>query len=260
MGRAINKIVTHKTPPFTIHTGDCLDVMATMPDGCVDLTFTSPPYNLGNYAGSKPNWHVNDNSGMYAAGKAPLAGGYASYSDDMPFDDYVAWQKKVLLETWRLTSENGAIFFNHKPRIVKKVCTTPLTFVPEELMPYLRQIIIWDRGKGMNFNKAFFQPVTEWILILAKPGWAMDKAGGYEKDVWRVNPESGSDHPAPFPVGLPLRAIKPCGAAKVVFDPFCGSATTGVAALSLGREFVGIELDRDYSVKARLRLATVQAQ
>lgn len=240
---------------FDIKLGDCLDVMKTMPDGCVDLTFTSPPYNLGNYGGSKPNWHKNDDSGMYAAGKAPLADGYASYSDDMPFDDYVAWQKKVLLEIWRLTSDNGVVFYNHKPRIVHKVCTPPLTFVPDELLPFLRQIIIWDRGKGMNFNKAFFQPVTEWILVLAKPGWKLDKAGGYEKDVWRVNPESGSDHPAPFPVELPRKAMRACSGAKVVFDPFCGSGTTGVAALEAGKTFLGIELDAGYRDLALARLA-----
>jgi modification methylase len=68
-----------------------------------------------------------------------------------------------------------------------------------------------------------------------------------------LTPERGNPHPAPFPVELPLMAIK-ATSAKVVFDPFMGSGTTGVAALRCGREFIGIELDPGYLTDAHERI------
>ena len=59
-------------------------------------------------------------------------------------------------------------------------------------------------------------------------------------DVWSVPPARDNDHPAPFPVELPARAIEAC-APKTVFDPFCGSGTTVLSALNHGRNALGCD-------------------
>lgn len=218
------------------------------------MIFTSPPYNLGNYDGEKPNFHLNSSSEKAGWNASTSIGkGYASHSDDLPWDEYVAWQKEFLRECWRLIPDTGAIYYNHKPRIVKKRLTTPLELVPDDIL--LRQIVIWARGSGMNFNKAFYVPSHEWIMIFAKPGFKLDKAGGDEKDVWTVNAERKNSHPAPFPVELPAKAIRSVSGAKVILDPFCGSGSTGLAAIRAGRKFIGIELDDGYADIAEKRLA-----
>jgi DNA modification methylase len=78
----------------------------------------------------------------------------------------------------------------------------------------------------------------------AEMGALMNPAGKNGRDVWTITPARGAaDHSAVMPVELAERCIK--AATKlgdVVIDPFCGSATTGVAALKLGRRFLGIEL------------------
>lgn len=75
-------------------------------------------------------------------------------------------------------------------------------------------------------------------------------------DVWSVPPARDNDHPAPFPVELPARAIEAC-APKTVFDPFCGSGTTGVAAKLAGvGVFTGIELYEPYAAEAKARIET----
>lgn len=231
----------------TIYNGDCLKVMGSMPSGSVDLIFTSPPYNLGR--SSTGGKRVKRRHTVWK-GSTLLGEGYATYDDARNPGEYVEWQKEVLRECWRLLADDGAIFYNHKPRSMQKNLQTPLDLNPG--LP-VRQIVIWDRGSGFNFNECFFTPSHEWITIFAKPNFKVTAQSPRARDVWKIAPEHGSAHPAPFPVELPLTAIRNTSA-RTVLDPFMGSGSTGVAALRCGRQFVGIELDADYvkTTKARL--------
>ena len=225
---------------WSIVQGDCLTEMAKMPDGSVDLILTSPPYNLGDGGRRFSTMWKN----------AKLKDGYGSYSDDMPYEEYVAWQKRFLLECWRLIPNDGAIFYQHKNRIQNGVLRSPHDLNPG--LP-IRQILVWARGNGMNFSHRFLTPSHELIYVFAKPGFSFKKGHGL-KDVLTIEPARKNTHPAPFPVELPRRIIA-ATTAKVILDPFAGSGSTGVAALAEGRRFIGIELDPSYvdDAKARLR-------
>ena len=235
----------YKTATETIYQGDCLEVMKELPSGSVDLVVTSPPYNLALC--KQKRMKDGQNGSLWPFAK--LADGYRSYDDAMPHDEYVAWMRAVLAESWRLLSDDGAIFMNHKPRLQKGKLWTPLDLNPN--LP-LRQIVIWDRMCGFNFNRSSFTPTHEWIVILAKPNFRFAK-GKKPGDVWRFSPERSNDHPAPYPVQLPLNAIQHTDA-KVVLDPFMGSGTTGVAAKQCERKFIGIELDEQYATDAITRM------
>ncbi len=227
--------------------GDCLELMREMPDGCVNLTFTSPPYNLGEGMEDKGGLRIGHEKSAWGGGI--LGSGYNSHSDNMPYGEYCDWQRALLEEMWRITSDDGVIFYNHKPRIVKGNLRLP--FFCD--LP-LRQVIIWDRGSGFNHMTAAFKPVCEWVLMYAKPKFKLrNKGASTIGDVWRVNPERGNDHPAPFPVELPLRAIE-ATECETIFDPFAGSGTTAVAAERTGRRWICIERDPDYYLQACARV------
>ena len=147
-------------------SGDCLTQMRKMADGSVDLFMVSPPYNLGEGQG--------DFSAKGIWKSAKLRNGYAGHSDAMPYEDYVAWQKAFLLECWRLIPEDGAILYQHKNRVQNGVVRTPHDLNPG--LP-LRQIIVWDRGSGMNFNRAFATPSHEVIYVFAKPKFRFREGG-----------------------------------------------------------------------------------
>ena len=232
--------------------GDCLELMKTIPDGSVDMVFTSPPYNLGVSSGG--GIKSGGNSGKWKAGATGLGKGYGDYSDDLPYEDYVEWQRSVISTCWSKLSDTGAIYYNHKPRVQRGKLQTPLTLIPPALVGNIRQIVIWKRSGGINFSPSFYLPTHEWIVIIAKDAFRLrDKSASGAKDVWEVTQDRGNPHNAPFPVGLPTIAIETT-TCKTVMDPFMGSGTTGVAAKNLGRSFIGIELDPTYFQIAKERI------
>ena len=175
----------------------------------------------------------------------------------MPWPDYVAWQREVLTLCWATLTEAGAIFYNHKPRPQAAEAWLPTACIPE--LP-VRQIIIWARAGGVNFSPTHYVPTHEWIIVVAKPAFRLrDVAASGVGDVWYIPQEANTDHPAPFPIEVPFRAIETTGA-PVVLDPFMGSGTTGAACARLGRRFVGVEIEPRYFDIACRRIDAAQHQ
>jgi site-specific DNA-methyltransferase (adenine-specific) len=230
-----------------IHVGDAVEVMKSLPDESFGLIFTSPPYNLRNTSGG----------GVKNAGKggawlnAPLQkDGYSKHDDQMPHAEYVKWQRAVLTEGMRLLTPDGAFFYNHKWRVQKGLIQDRADIV--DGFP-VRQIIIWNRGSGFNFNHKFFCPTYEVIYVIAKFDFKLTKGATKHGDVWNMLPEKNNPHPAPFPLELAERVISSTSA-DVVLDPFIGSGTTAVAAKNLGRNFVGIDKSPEYVAMSYMRL------
>lgn len=228
----------YKDDLATIYLGNDLEVLNNIEDGSIDLVFTSPPYNLGGLNSGFATPGSGNKSGKWSGGD--LASGYGCHNDDMPHEEYVAWQQKVLNTLWSKLSDHGAIYYNHKPRPRNKEIWLPLELNPG--LP-LRQILIWSRPGGHNSSPSHYCPTHEWIMVFARPGYQLkSRAVSSIGDVWVVNPET-SPHPAPFPVGLPARAIEASADVSTVLDPYCGSGTTLRAASDQGLECIGIDND-----------------
>ncbi len=225
--------------------GDCLELMKSIPDGSVDLFVTSPPYNLKNSTG---NGMKDGRSGKWA--NAELMNGYNGHSDDMPHDEYVAWQRECLSEMLRIIPENGAIFYNHKWRVQAGLLQDRSDIVSG--FP-VRQVIIWKRKGGINFNQGYFLPTFEVVYLICKPKFKLKKGANAIGDVWEITQERKNSHPAPFPIELPNRIISSTECSTIC-DPFMGSGTTGVACKNLGRKFIGIEKDEKYFEVAKQRI------
>jgi site-specific DNA-methyltransferase (adenine-specific) len=250
---------------ITLYHGDCGEIIPLL--GSVDMVFTSPPYNLGtnttggqfpgkrmgHYDAMAPMGIKRGGMGKWsrAATAGGIANGYGEHTDDLPHPEYIQWQKHILGLCWDLLPSTGAIYYNHKPRVFNGDVITPLVYNPD--LP-LRQIVIWARAGGINFNPAFYVPTHEWILILSKPQFRLrDRGASGVGDVWYIPQEANNSHPAPFPLALPLRAIETTNAATIL-DPFSGSGTTLLAAKRLGRIGIGIELEESYCEATAKRL------
>jgi modification methylase len=225
--------------------GDCISVMKQMPDECLDLVVTSPPYNLKNSTG---NGMKDGRGGKWQ--NAALVNGYSNHNDNMPHEEYVEWQKNCLAEMFRLIKNDGAIFYNHKWRVQAGLLQDRQDIVSG--FP-IRQIIIWRRKGGINFNRGYFLPTYEVIYLIAKPEFKLVPKANAHGDVWEFTQEMNNIHPAPFPVALIDRIISSTFA-QLILDPFSGSGTTAVAATLSGRDYIGIELSSEYCKLSRQRL------
>lgn len=222
-----------------IYHTDALTLLGAMADESVDLFVTSPPYNLHNSTGGK------------TSGKGGFWNGfeYDAIEDNMPHIEYVNWQRCILSEMMRTLKPNGAIFYNHKWRVQDGLIQDRSDIVHG--FP-LRQIIIWHRNGSHNFNKRFFLPNYEVIYLICKKNFILND--GYKMGaVWYVNIENNNDHPAPYPIDIPLRCIKSTDA-QLICDPFMGSGTTAIAARGLGRDFIGCDISLNYVEMARRRI------
>jgi len=220
-----------------LYNADCREVLPTLPK--VDAVVTSPPYNMRGGIGTAMG-HRNS----LWSGAPALTNGYGEHTDDMVPAEYEKWQRQILGQLWKCLSGSGVIFYNHKPRPREGELWLPLALGVE--LP-LRQIVIWDRGNGFNFSPSHFMPMHEWVIVWAKADFRLKSRGASAcGDVWHIPPEHQDiDHPAPFPVELASRCIGSTDC-QAILDPFMDSGTTGVAAVKLGRKFIGIEIERKY--------------
>jgi site-specific DNA-methyltransferase (adenine-specific) len=244
---------------ITIYHGDCLAVMPELPELAerFDLVFTSPPYNLGGEPWPHlGHWKPGDGT---AGGRSKWRNGsdacggvaYACHGDAMPWPEYVAWQQDCLKAMFGMLSDRGSVYYNHKPRVIGGRLWLPLELNPG--LP-LRQIVIWARAGGMNFNPTAYVPTHEWIMVFAREHFRLrDKGASGAGDVWRVPQEANALHPAPFPVALPRLAIDTTGAQRIL-DPFAGIGSTLRAAKDARRHAVGIEINECYCEIAARRL------
>ncbi len=229
-----------------LYLGDCLDVLRGIKDGSVDMTITSPPYNIrgGKHKGS----------GMFSTartgGRKSIDGDW--YADSMNEGKYWEFINAVVSECKRCSK--GLVWINHKCRFLDGEAIHPIAKINQPCWSE----VIWDRGGSMILNARKFAPSHEGIWGFGRPHWWDDR---YSRvmSVWKVNPQLSDDHPCPFPIEIALRPIEAsCPPDGIVLDPFMGSGTTGVACVQTGRKFIGIEIDPKYFAIAQKRIEEAQ--
>lgn len=263
--------------PNTILAGECLAALSTLPDGCVDLIVTSPPYadaRARSYGGIHP-------------------------------DDYVEWFLPIAAELLRVLKPRGSFVLNIKERVLGG---ERHTYVLELILALRRQGWLWTEeyawhkkncypGKWPNrfrdawerclhftrekkfrmFQDAVRVPMGDWaksrLRNLSETDRARDESrvgSGFGKNVsnWvgrdtayptnvlhLATECANRSHSAAFPLALPEWFIKLfTEPGDLVLDPFLGSGTTALAAQRLGRDYLGIEILPAYVAEARLLL------
>lgn len=240
--------------------GDCLEWMRKLPDDCMDVVVTSPPYNLRNSTGGSWKTPKDKMDSWLAHGKSALHDGYDGYSDDLPYDVYVKWQNECLSEMVRITKPTGFIFYNHKQRVQAGLLQHRMEIM--EGLP-LRQIVYWLRnGCGtINYNEGYFMNNCEQIFVLAKSKLARMPKHAYQYGlVWQIAQDTGKHderHPAPFPVELPDKCLDSQYLTEdsIVLDPFMGGGTTAISAIRHGIHFIGFDTSQQYVDMASRRIA-----
>ena len=246
----------------TIACGDAEDVLQQLPEGSVDLVFTSPPYY-----NARPE-----------------------YTEYITYEEYLLKIRKVIQLCHRVLNEGRFFVMNVSPILIRRASRSDSSkriAVPfdihrlfiEEGFDFIDDIIWekpegagWATGRGRRFaadrNPIQYKavPVTEYVLVYRKhtdrlidwnirahPKQELVQASkipdGYEKtNIWRITPSHDKKHPAIFPEELATKVITYYSFADdVVLDPFAGIGTVGQSAAKLGRRFVLIEINPEYA-------------
>ena len=228
--------------------GDSLEEMSKIEDNTISCIVTSPPYNKKGLSGKvKPGNQVWKKFNI----------DYNSYGDDLKESDYKDWMVSVLDEMYRIIKPDGSIFFNHKPRRHNNKVFLPTDFISNSKLD-IYQVIIWNRLSSPNIRKDVLVPCTEHIYWLTKSKPKVFKENvdkNYKSEVWVINPDKNTEHPAPFPRKLAENCILLTTEENdIVLDPFLGSGTTSLVAKNLNRDYIGIEIDEKYFNIAKERI------
>jgi DNA modification methylase len=202
--------------------GDCIEHMRSMEAGSVDLVFADPPYNVGLK--------------------------YATHDDKQDKQAYRDWCAEWFAECKRIARYSVVI----TPAIVN----VPMWLGAIEPTHYL---IAWTKQNNCSRNyigKTSGFQTWEPILVYGKAKRCVLRDS---VDVPISRQKDAAGHPCPKPLKL-LRWIVTSFTERgdMIFDPFTGSGTTGVASLMEGRNFIGTELDPGYFAIAQRRLENVQ--
>ena len=242
--------------------GDHLDTMYNLDDESVDCVWTDPPYFLSNDGTTcQAGRRVSVNKGAWDQSGGVLA--------DHAFNR--AW----LAECHRILKPTGTIWVSGTHHVYLSVGMAMM-----ELGFRLLNDVIWEKpNPPPNLGCRCFTHSTEIVLWASKaPKGArarytfnyddMKKLNGGRqmKNVWRLTaPSSDEKIYGKHPTQKPLRLIERCLLAStepgdLVFDPFSGSGSTGVAALRCGRVFLGSEIDPVFARLATRRLAAADTE
>ena len=257
---ALGEPAIHR-PGVMIFQRDCVEALSLLPPGLVNLTVTSPPYNIGK-----------------------------EYETATAVDLYVEWCQEWIMRIAEASSADSAFWLNvgYLP-LPGRGKAVPISYLLWDKVPlYLIQEIVWNYAAGVASSKSF-SPRNEKLLWYVKnqnsytfnldevrdPNvkYPNQKKNGKLKcnplgknptDVWEIpKVTSGKDrastertpHPAQFPIALIDRIVRACSnQGDVILDPFMGSGTTAEVALATGRFAIGFELEPRYIGIARDRV------
>jgi site-specific DNA-methyltransferase (adenine-specific) len=218
----------------------------------VDAIITSPPYNKAGYEGFIRKRHSSD-----SWNRRNIEYGDDANNDFMPESEYQEWQINVLNKCYELLKDDGSIFYNHKIRVAKHKASHPIEWILKTKLTF-RQQITWNRKASPTVAPIRYIPNTELIFWLTKspcqPRFTRHKDLKHKGEVWDINPSKGDIHPATYPLELVENILHNLPDDALILDPFMGSGTTGVACKNLGRNFIGIELDKNYFEIAKNRI------
>ncbi len=259
-----------------INQGDCIAGLRGVSDGCVDLAFADPPFNIGFE--------------------------YDEYDDEMGDDQYLAWSRDWISQVYRVLKPTGTFWL-----AIGDEYAAELKIESQKIGFHCRSWVIWYYTFGVNCKRKFTRSHAHLFHFVKDPDQFTFNSGDLDvrvpsarqliyndkranptgrvpDDTWILRPQDLPDgfaadedtwhfprvagtfkeragfHGCQMPEQLLGRIIRTCSNKdETVVDPFSGSSTTLAVAKKLGRKFFGFELSKEYVRLGTERLAAISA-
>lgn len=242
--------------------GDCLSLLATLPENSVDLVFADPPYNLQLR---------ND---LYRPNRTKVNAVNDKWDRFADFKEYDDFTRNWLSAVRRILKDTGTLWVIGTYHNIYRVgailqdlgfwILNDVVWIKSNPMPNFRGVrftnahetLIWaqkKKGAKYTFNYRAMKALNDDLQM--RSDWHLPLATGKER--MRVN--GAKAHSTQKPEALLYRILlASTQPGDVVLDPFFGSGTTGAVAKKLGRHFIGIERDKKYIAIAQKRIDAIQ--
>lgn len=251
--------------------GDCREVLAGLPDGCIDLVYIDPPFGTGQVRrlGSIRTGAGTSERVGFGGRRYPfeVVSDYR-YRDDMSLPEYLEFLRQCLSEVHRVLRSTGSLYLHldfhaaHYARVLLDELFGPERFLNEVIWAYDYGGRAKDRWPRKHDNILWYSKSARWTFNVADidripymaPGLVgPDKAsrGKLPTDTWWLtivptNSAERTGYPTQKPLKLLERIVRASSnPGELVADFFCGSGTTGVAAKGLGRRYLLVDDNPD---------------
>ena len=228
---------------FTLHHGDCLDILRSLPSGSADAVVTDPPYSV-SVKGSVHRGRRGSRNLDFFAG-------------DDDWGAMTAFVGSVVSECVRVVNDTASMYFWIGHRQMGEVVSRL------EANGFTTKFLVWAKNcpppappwsgwpSGAELCVYAYRPGRTWNIAPAD----MPRSNVIVADSFR----HGQPGKVAHPTQKPLAVIEPLLTASTsegdtILDPFMGSGTTGVACMRTGRKFIGIEIDKGYFDIAKRRI------
>jgi site-specific DNA-methyltransferase (adenine-specific) len=250
-----------KEGSFRLLLGNALEVLPSIPSKSVDFVFADPPYFLSN-----------DGLSIKSGKAASVNKG--AWDKSAGFDSDVEFHKSWISEVLRILKPNGSVVVSGTYHSIFQC-----GYLLQQFGCRIVNEIVWYKPNGAPSLAGRNFTASHESLIWATQGKAAKHTFNYQlsknwespkdkllnpgrqmRSVWSIATTPPSEkklghHPTQKPIELLRRLIAICTReGDTVLDPFCGSGTTGVAAVSAGREFIGIEINDEFLELSRKRI------
>lgn len=263
-----------KTEKVSLFQGNCLEHLRRLPNNSVNLELTSPPYDSLRTYGGNMTWNLEIFKAIAREMVRVLRPGGVIVWNVCDQCEKGSYSANSLRQVLYFTEELGLNLHDtmvwHKPSPFgrKRGKRYQAAFEP---------MYVFSKGEPETFNpimrkcknggkayKAIYRSMRYDGRVESKEGFVNDEVADY--NVWSIQQARNREkfitkdgreikHPAVFPKELALRHIQTwTNEGDIVLDPFMGSGTTGIAAVELGRKFIGCELNEDYFDMASARI------
>jgi len=251
----------YETDTTIIFNGDCVEMLNKIDFSFIDLTITSPPYNIGK-----------------------------EYESTLSVEKYIEWSRRWIENVYSTTNSNGAMLLNVGYLSLQNIARAiPISYlIWDKIQFYLNQEIVWNYGAGVAC-KNYLSPRNEKVLWYVKNKddfvfnldpirdknikyphskkngkLRVNTLGKNPSDVWQIakvttgknrSSKERTPHPCQFPIDLVDRGVLGFSHRNsIVFDPFVGSGSTLESCINHNRFCIGIEIREDYCEIAKKRI------
>lgn len=239
---------TYIAPKIDLYNTDCIKAMSKIDKDMIDLIVTDPPYNLGIFMKNRDTNLKKMRDNFF---------GSAGW-DDMEFDEWENSMDLFFKESARVIKNGGTMIV-----FMAIIKVETIIKLAEKHGFYYKTTGIWHKTNPMprNMNLHFVNSTEAWLYFTyKKKTGTFNNNGALYHDFIETSVTSNGErkygkHPTQKPEALIKHFVELLSNTNDwILDPFMGSGTTGVVAKQLGRNFIGVELDKNYFEMAQERI------